>query len=145
MGRCQSTPGLVESRGRIPLEEMWISPVDVRGSLAYSISHSILSASASPMASRLTTTNSRNPDSPMSAASSRSSEDPTTRAPQSAATQLSTGRQSTHSGKLYSLFLHFCSIFIFHFFFFPFFSHFIRTFYVRSLTFFALNKCLFFE
>lgn len=27
MGRSQSTPGLVESAGRIPLEEMWISPV----------------------------------------------------------------------------------------------------------------------
>lgn len=26
MGRSQSTPGLVESRGRIPLEDMWISP-----------------------------------------------------------------------------------------------------------------------
>jgi hypothetical protein len=31
MGRCQSTPGLVESRGRIPLEEMWISPLDPSG------------------------------------------------------------------------------------------------------------------
>lgn len=27
MGRSQSTPGLVESRGRIPLEEMWVSPI----------------------------------------------------------------------------------------------------------------------
>lgn len=26
MGRSQSTPGLVESRGRIPLEDMWVSP-----------------------------------------------------------------------------------------------------------------------
>jgi len=28
MGRSQSTPGLVESRGRIPLEDMWVSPLD---------------------------------------------------------------------------------------------------------------------
>ncbi|XP_044728867.1 uncharacterized protein LOC123292320 isoform X2 [Chrysoperla carnea] len=27
MGRSQSTPGLIESRGRIPLEEMWIPPI----------------------------------------------------------------------------------------------------------------------
>lgn len=25
MGRCQSTPGLVETVGRVPLEEMWLS------------------------------------------------------------------------------------------------------------------------
>ena len=25
MGRCQSTPGLVETKGRTPLEEMWIT------------------------------------------------------------------------------------------------------------------------
>lgn len=24
MGRCQSTPGLVETKGRTPLEEMWL-------------------------------------------------------------------------------------------------------------------------
>lgn len=29
MGRSQSTPGLVESRGRIPLEDMWVPPVAV--------------------------------------------------------------------------------------------------------------------
>jgi hypothetical protein len=28
MGRSQSTPGLVESRGRIPLEDMWVSPLE---------------------------------------------------------------------------------------------------------------------
>lgn len=28
MGRSQSTPGLVETTGRVPLEEMWISPLD---------------------------------------------------------------------------------------------------------------------
>lgn len=26
MGRSQSTPGLVESRGKIPLEDMWLPP-----------------------------------------------------------------------------------------------------------------------
>ncbi|GAB0098237.1 cyclic nucleotide-gated cation channel [Sergentomyia squamirostris] len=26
MGRCQSTPGLVETRGRTPIEEMWLTP-----------------------------------------------------------------------------------------------------------------------
>lgn len=26
MGRSQSTPGLVESRGKVPLEEMWVPP-----------------------------------------------------------------------------------------------------------------------
>ncbi|KAF4533318.1 hypothetical protein B566_EDAN004439, partial [Ephemera danica] len=31
MGRSQSTPGLVESRGRIPLEEMWVSPLEPSG------------------------------------------------------------------------------------------------------------------
>ncbi|XP_054270579.1 cyclic nucleotide-gated channel rod photoreceptor subunit alpha-like isoform X3 [Macrosteles quadrilineatus] len=27
MGRSQSTPGLVETKGRVPLEEMWVSPL----------------------------------------------------------------------------------------------------------------------
>lgn len=31
MGRSQSTPGLVESKGRIPLEEMWVSPLAPSG------------------------------------------------------------------------------------------------------------------
>jgi len=30
MGRSQSTPGMVESRGRIPLEDMWVSPSEPR-------------------------------------------------------------------------------------------------------------------
>lgn len=34
MGRSQSTPGLVESRGRIPLEDMWISPYTGLGQFA---------------------------------------------------------------------------------------------------------------
>ncbi|XP_060830638.1 cyclic nucleotide-gated cation channel alpha-3-like isoform X11 [Bombus pascuorum] len=108
MGRCQSTPGLVESRGRIPLEEMWVSPVDTKSTHAYSAGHSLFSPSPSPVTSRgLPSTASnvnasnvaRSMDSPMSATSSgHSSEDQTARAPQSAATQPSTGRQSTHSG-----------------------------------------------
>ncbi|KAG8264846.1 hypothetical protein J6590_004878 [Homalodisca vitripennis] len=28
MGRSQSTPGLVETKGRVPLEEMWVSPLE---------------------------------------------------------------------------------------------------------------------
>lgn len=98
MGRCQSTPGLVESRGRIPLEEMWVSPVDTKSTHAYSTGHSLFSPSPSPVTSRgLASTNvnvnnvARSMDSPMSATSSgHSSEDQTTRAPQSA-TQPSTG------------------------------------------------------
>jgi hypothetical protein len=27
MGRCQSTPGLVETKGKTTAEEMWISPL----------------------------------------------------------------------------------------------------------------------
>lgn len=26
MGRCQSTPGLVETKGQVTIEDMWISP-----------------------------------------------------------------------------------------------------------------------
>lgn len=45
LGRSQSTPGLVESRGRVPLEEMWISPIDpvvstVAANSMFSPSHS---------------------------------------------------------------------------------------------------------
>nr|XP_012136734.1 PREDICTED: uncharacterized protein LOC100874874 [Megachile rotundata] len=111
MGRCQSTPGLVESRGRIPLEEMWISPTDVKSSHTYSTGRSLFSPSPSPVASRglVSTENNTNAnnvarsmDSPISATSSgHSSEDQTTRAPQSVTTQPSTGRQSTHSGKYF--------------------------------------------
>lgn len=121
MGRCQSTPGLVESRGRIPLEDMWISPIDLRGGgHPYATGHSLFSPSPSPVGSRghaglinqqtaginntginINNNTGRSVDSPMSATSSgQSSEDPTARAAQSAATQPSTGRQSTHSGKL---------------------------------------------
>lgn len=114
MGRCQSTPGLVESRGRIPLEEMWVSPVDTKSTHAYSAGHSLFSPSPSPVTSRgLPSTASnvnasnvvaRSMDSPMSATSSgHSSEDQTARAPQSAAAQPSAGRQSTHSGKYFIL------------------------------------------
>lgn len=28
MGRSNSTPGLVESAGKVPLEDMWVSPVE---------------------------------------------------------------------------------------------------------------------
>lgn len=112
MGRCQSTPGLVESRGRVPLEEMWISPLDVKSTHTYTASHSLFTPSPSPVTSRgmmpptpsagnnVNANNvTRSMDSPMSATSSgHSSEDQTARAPQSGTTQPSTGRQSTHSG-----------------------------------------------
>ncbi|KAG7204244.1 hypothetical protein KM043_002070 [Ampulex compressa] len=106
MGRCQSTPGLVESRGRVPLEEMWISPLDIKSTHTYSAVHSLFSPSPSPVTGRgvpgasvVSNSVARSMDSPMSATSSgQSSEDQTARAPQSAATQPSTGRQSTHSG-----------------------------------------------
>ncbi|XP_077281179.1 uncharacterized protein LOC143907924 isoform X2 [Temnothorax americanus] len=106
MGRCQSTPGLVESRGRISLEDMWVSPIDLK-SHAYSTAASLFSPSPSPVTTRtmpgatLTDANNvpRGTESPMSGASSGpSSEDQTARAPPSAATQASFGRQSTHSG-----------------------------------------------
>ncbi|KYM99732.1 Cyclic nucleotide-gated cation channel alpha-3 [Cyphomyrmex costatus] len=108
MGRCQSTPGLVESRGRVSLEDMWISPVDLKSTHAYSTAASLFSPSPSPVTPRampgtgvLTDANNvpRGAESPISGASSGpSSEDQTARAPPSAATQASTGRQSTHSG-----------------------------------------------
>lgn len=110
MGRCQSTPGLVESRGRVSLEDMWISPIDLKSTHAYSTAASLFSPSPSPMTPRampgtgvLVDANNvpRGAESPISGASSGpSSEDQTARAPPSAATQASTGRQSTHSGKL---------------------------------------------
>lgn len=99
IGRCQSTPGLVESRGRVSLEDMWISPLDYK-THAYSTAASLFSPSPSPTSRRtmpgLGDANvPRGAESPMSAASSGpSSEDQTARAPQSAATQ-----PSTHSGE----------------------------------------------
>jgi hypothetical protein len=35
MGRSQSTPGLVESRGKVPLEDMWVPPALVGFTPAY--------------------------------------------------------------------------------------------------------------
>jgi len=58
MGRSKSTPGLVETKGRVPLEEMWISPMDpiMRGTSSlgppYS-NNSIFSPTMSPV-SRIT-------------------------------------------------------------------------------------------
>ncbi|KAJ8680566.1 hypothetical protein QAD02_016353 [Eretmocerus hayati] len=51
MGRCQSTPGLVESRGRVPLEEMMLSPMDSRGTRSLG-GQSVFSPSPSPLGSR---------------------------------------------------------------------------------------------
>lgn len=36
MGRCQSTPGLVETKGRTTVEEMWISPLPLPSAAASS-------------------------------------------------------------------------------------------------------------
>ncbi|XP_044014284.1 uncharacterized protein LOC122856613 isoform X2 [Aphidius gifuensis] len=122
MGRSQSTPGLVESRGRIPIEDMWISPIELRTTRSlFSPSPSPITGSSYHHGLRIgdndgtvvvasggsggggsgiaTTAATRSADSPMSATSSaRSSEDHTARAARSIATQLSIGRQSTHSG-----------------------------------------------
>lgn len=35
MGRCQSTPGLVETKGRIPIEEMWLSQSVAQSAVSY--------------------------------------------------------------------------------------------------------------
>lgn len=108
MSRCQSTPGLVESQGRVPLEEMWIAPIDLKSAQVYSTAHSLFSPSPSPVTSRGVTVGAvtdgnnvpRGAESPISATSSGpSSEEQTARAAQLAVTQPSTGRQSTHSGE----------------------------------------------
>ncbi|XP_046746693.1 cyclic nucleotide-gated cation channel alpha-3 isoform X1 [Diprion similis] len=66
MGRCQSTPGLVESRGRVPLEEMWVSALEARNqapmfasavpvamvAASTTAAHSLFSPLPSPVASR---------------------------------------------------------------------------------------------
>ncbi|XP_034249388.1 cyclic nucleotide-gated cation channel alpha-3 [Thrips palmi] len=70
LGRSQSTPGLVESRGRVPLEEMWVSPLDPVVSSA--TANSMFSPSHSPTARSLPP-HLRNVDSPSSANSSQPS------------------------------------------------------------------------
>ncbi|CAA9993215.1 unnamed protein product [Nesidiocoris tenuis] len=54
MGRSQSTPGLVETRGRVPLETMWVSPLDpvIRGTSSLGppfSTNSIFSPTLSPL------------------------------------------------------------------------------------------------
>lgn len=119
MGRSQSTPGLVESEGRITLEDMWLAPNELRTPRSlFSPSPSPITASSlhglragvdtavdtntigtAAAADRTRTA----ADSPMSATSSaRSSEDQTARVPHSTTTQPSIGRQSTHSGECVS-------------------------------------------
>ncbi|KAL1513297.1 hypothetical protein ABEB36_002721 [Hypothenemus hampei] len=64
MGRSQSTPGLVESRGKIALEDMWVPPVTLSGlTLLYPRS---LGASSPPQSIRTMPT----PDSPAGSTSS---------------------------------------------------------------------------
>lgn len=110
MGRCQSTPGLVESRGRIPLEEMLVSPLGDARAGTRSLGHSVFSPSPSPLgpvgctpgrgiqppSGPTTPAYNAGADSPVS--SGHSSDDGTARVPRSN-TQPSTARQSTHSGQ----------------------------------------------
>ncbi|KAJ9588178.1 hypothetical protein L9F63_018442, partial [Diploptera punctata] len=66
MGRSQSTPGLVESRGRIPLEDMWVSPPTLSPTSRSSITRSFKSLPAHHV---------RTMESPLSATSSGQSSD----------------------------------------------------------------------
>lgn len=59
MGRSQSTPGLVESRGKVPLEEMWVPPGLMGLTSAYP--RSLVGSPPRP-----------SPDSPVSTSSGRS-------------------------------------------------------------------------
>ncbi|XP_021941174.1 cyclic nucleotide-gated cation channel-like [Zootermopsis nevadensis] len=80
MCRSQSTPGLVESRGRIPLEDMWVSPLEPLitggsslGPPPYSV-NSLFSPTLSPT-SRSLQGRVRTMESPLSATSSGLSSD----------------------------------------------------------------------
>ncbi|XP_062543163.1 cyclic nucleotide-gated cation channel beta-1 [Armigeres subalbatus] len=57
MGRCQSTPGLVETRGRTTIEDMWISPTT-----AITSASSMVPAYPPPAGSRMTSPRSRRGD-----------------------------------------------------------------------------------
>ncbi|KAK6633412.1 hypothetical protein RUM44_004014 [Polyplax serrata] len=65
MGRSHSTPGLIESRGRVALEEMWISPVGASGGENVHNSPTLTSRSAPSVAQHM-----RSSESPLSASSS---------------------------------------------------------------------------
>ncbi|KAL0281531.1 UNVERIFIED_CONTAM: hypothetical protein PYX00_002489 [Menopon gallinae] len=74
MGRSQSTPGLVESKGRVALEEMWISPVALPGS-AYAHNSPTLTSRSVPNVFPCRSVPNvpqhlRSPDSPLSVSSS---------------------------------------------------------------------------
>ncbi|EEB17785.1 cyclic-nucleotide-gated cation channel, putative [Pediculus humanus corporis] len=70
MGRSHSTPGLVESRGRVALEEMWISPIGLAVDDNAHNSPTLTSRSAPAVAQNV-----RSTESPLSPSSSvRSSE-----------------------------------------------------------------------
>ncbi|XP_063224786.1 cyclic nucleotide-gated cation channel beta-1 [Bacillus rossius redtenbacheri] len=80
MGRSHSTPGLVESRGRVPLEDMWVSPLEPLlrdgsslGPPPYSANS--FSPAHSPTSSRSLPAHIRTAESPMSATSSGQSSD----------------------------------------------------------------------
>lgn len=56
MSRCQSTPGLVESHARVPLEDMLVSPLDekLRGYAVGAGTRSLFTPSSSPVLTRTT-------------------------------------------------------------------------------------------
>ncbi|XP_053688199.1 cyclic nucleotide-gated cation channel alpha-3 [Sabethes cyaneus] len=67
MGRCQSTPGLVETRGRTTIEDMWISPttaVTSAGSMVPTYPPPAGSRMTSPRSHRGELSSSRQPQSP---------------------------------------------------------------------------------
>ncbi|KAH1001950.1 hypothetical protein HUJ04_005904 [Dendroctonus ponderosae] len=64
MGRSQSTPGLVESRGKVALEDMWVPPISFAG--LTSLFPRSLAASSPPQSVRTLPT----PDSPAGSTSS---------------------------------------------------------------------------
>lgn len=48
LGRSNSTPGLVETKGQVPLEEMWVSPVEPEKSLIAPTTVGVLTSIAAP-------------------------------------------------------------------------------------------------
>ncbi|XP_055537252.1 cyclic nucleotide-gated cation channel alpha-3 isoform X2 [Wyeomyia smithii] len=67
MGRCQSTPGLVETRGRTTIEDMWISPITAvtsAGSMVPTYLPPPGSRMTSPRSHRGELSSSRQPQSP---------------------------------------------------------------------------------
>ncbi|XP_018897668.2 cyclic nucleotide-gated channel alpha-3 isoform X1 [Bemisia tabaci] len=79
MGRSQSTPGLLETRGRVPLEDMWVSPVSVepllKGVMTSHYANSGFSPAPSPTCRSNTGATAATTESPLSILSSVHSSD----------------------------------------------------------------------